>query len=176
MKPSILFKLVLSAIVFCTLIASSKAQTCGSCTENITGRDTLSYTVTTGQTFCIDTMGIFEGVITVSGGNVCNRGLFNPKTIVVSSGTINNYSNMIINSSFTLTTGATLFSDNSTLLTFRGDITISGGTVTNNGIANVKGNIAFNSGTFSNSSIINCRLLSGANVASITNSGIINKD
>ena len=175
MKSSILHKFILLAL-FLMSISAVNAQSCGNCTVNITDYNTLSYTVNTGQTFCVDTTGIFEGVITLNGGTVCNKGTFNPNTITFNSGTINNYANMMLDNNFTLNTGAILLSDSSAVTTFRGDFTINGGSFTNNGISNIKNNITFSSGTFSNSAVVNCKLLSGANLAAITDTGIINKN
>jgi hypothetical protein len=161
-------------VLFYFVSADIYSQACSNCTVNITTLDTSVYVVSSGQTLCIDSTGQFEGTITLSGGTICNRGAFHPKSFTISSGTLNNYSHCIIASNFIIGSGFTMANGAKSITTIRGNLTISGGSFTNAGINNVKGNITFSSGTFTNSAIVNCKVLSGAGVAN--NSGIINQD
>ncbi len=158
------------------LLARYNAQTCSSCTVNITAYDTLTYVVSAGQTFCIDSLGEFAGTVTLNGGTICNKGTFNPKTFIISTGTINNHAIMIFNGTTTLAPSCMLVTGLKSITNLKADLVISGGSLDNSGIINVRNSINYTAGTFTNSAIVNCDTLSGASLSSITNSGIINKD
>jgi len=170
-KPSLI------AWLFCLLMSlqveRTKAQ-CTVCTTHIIGIDTLSYTVTTGQTLCIDSIGVLNGNIVLSGGTICNKGVFNPASLTLTSGTIYNYGNAQINSNSTLGSSLTWNNYGGSILNLSGTMTVSGGTVSNDGIMNVETTLDFSSGTFSNQNIINCSTLTGS--GTIVNTGIINSN
>lgn len=150
----------------------SKAQICGTCTVNITGYDTLVYSLNTGQTFCIDTTGHFAGTIIINGGTVCNKGFFNPGTITFNSGTIDNYGNTSIVSSLTLSNNKIINNKPDAVTNLTGALTLSGGSFTNNGIINISQNVTNTSGTLNNTGILNCIQITGSNT--LTNTGVIN--
>jgi hypothetical protein len=149
------------------------SQTCGTCSINIVGLDSSAYTISSGQTICIDTTGNFVGTITLEGGTVCNKGLFNAKILTFNSGTIDNYGNMSF-SAVTLSANRYINNKADAISNISGTLIISGGNFTNNGIANVTQNITNNSGTLNNTGILNCIQITGSNT--ITNSGVINSN
>jgi hypothetical protein len=149
-----------------------KGQSCGTCSINITGLDSSSYTLSGGQTLCIDSTGVFKGLITVNGGTICNNGVFLPKVLTFNSGLINNNSTATIKSATSLGNGQTINNQPGAILGVSGNLSLSGGILNNDGILNISGNINNSSGSFSNSSIINCILLTGTNTMS--NTGVIN--
>jgi adhesin HecA-like repeat protein len=153
-----------------------KAQSCGSCSLNITGYDTLVYVINSGQILCIDSTGQFDGSITLNGGTLCNKGIFNPKTFSLSSGTLTNYAIARFNGSVALNVGLVFNNNSPAAATIEGSLTISGGSLNNSGVVNIQTNLLFSSGTLNNSALVNCHVLSGAAVAAIINTGVINKD
>lgn len=169
------FKLLLLLLLM-SRITFVSAQSCGSCTVTLSGYDTLAYTVTSGQIFCIDSTGQFEGTLTLSGGTVCNKGIFHPKSLSVITGTINNYSCLRLDADLSLGPGLHLINGSRSTADFLGSLSISGGELNNGGIASIDEDIIFSSGVFVNSAIINCKTLSGAGIATVSNSGIISKD
>ena len=175
MRLNTFSNLLLGIIVYFGF-SSLRAQTCGTCTFIISDYNNSSYTISTGQLLCLDSSAVFEGTITLSGGTICNKGAFTPAIFVATSGTLNNYSAVGIESSFTLTNDLALINTTESITTVNGDLIINGGSINNSGIVNIKNNITFNSGTFINSAIVNCKLLSGTNLANINDTGIINKD
>ena len=168
-------KLTMKKIFFLSLFAffaiNAKSQ-CTTCTINITGIDTVSYTVLTGQTLCIDTTGLITGTVILNGGTICNKGVFKPSSFTYTSGSINNQGNMTINSDITMTTGSSLDNSITGIIALMGNITLSGTTINNIGILNISQNIQFNSGTFINDNIINVNLINGS--GTINNTGTIN--
>lgn len=169
MKSSMKFFTVLFSLFIFTQI---KAQTCGTCSININSLDSASYTVNSGETLCVDTAGNFIGTITLNGGTVCNKGIFNPHTIQFNTGTISNYGNTSLKTSVTVTTNAVLSNNADAVMNINGVVTMSGGTLNNSGIINVDQNIQNTSGTITNTSIINCTQISGS--GSLNNTGKIN--
>lgn len=151
-----------------------KAQTCGTCSVNITSFDTLAYTINVGQTFCVDTTGNFSGTIILNGGTVCNKGFFNPSSITFNSGTIANYGNTSVALSISIGNNKTIINNADAIFNITGGITMSGGNFTNNGITNISQNITNTSGTINNTGILNCVQLTGSNA--ITNTGVINSN
>jgi hypothetical protein len=160
--------------MLCALFSlfNGKAQSCGTCSINITSLDSTDYTVNSGQTFCIDTSGNFVGTLTLNGGTICNKGLFNPKTITLTSGSVTNYGNTSLNTSVTLGSGIQVTNNSDALMNINGNVTNSGGALTNSGIINVGQNIQNNSGSITNNSIINCYQITGS--GTLTNNGKIN--
>ena len=67
MKLSIYFTAVL--VLFALFKVS--AQSCTGCSTSISGNDTLTYNVVSGQVLCITGGGNFLGNITINGGTVC---------------------------------------------------------------------------------------------------------
>jgi hypothetical protein len=169
MKPSIYFTAVL---VLFTLFKVS-AQNCTGCTTSISGNDTLSYNVGSGQVLCITGGGNFLGNITVNGGTVCVAGNFNPKSITFTSGVINNNGNVSIASSVTLPSGFAINNNAGAILNVSADLNLNAGTLSNDGIVNVVNAIS-NSGTITNSNIINCVQISGS--GTLNDTGIINSN
>lgn len=150
-----------------------KSQNCGTCTYSFNDSDTSTVVVATGETLCIDSMAIFNGKVTMNGGTLCVRGIFNPSSFVFNSGTITNYGNMTLNTnSISFGSGSVLANKADAMLNIRGSITLTGATFSNEGIINVDQTINATSGTLSNNSLINCAILSGA--SNITNQGTIN--
>jgi len=166
---------LISVLLFCVSQFTLKSQSCGNCTVNVTGLDTLSYTITTGQTFCVDTSGIFSGSISLNGGTVCNKGVFSPKLFAASTGTVRNQMVMTLESSFSIGSAFYLKNEAHAIATIVGTLTVSGGTLNNAGITNVQNGLVVSSGTTINTAIINCWSLTGTGLNSISNSGIINK-
>jgi len=163
--------LFLFNLLFVTIQANS--QTCGMCSVSITSADTLNYTVNTGQTFCVAKNGNYTGIIILNGGTICVSGYFNPKTININSGTLNNYGTISINTSITLGSGLHLNNNAGAILNINGSITLNASTLTNGGIVNIEQTLS-NSGTVTNSSIINCNTLSG--IGTLNDTGIINSN
>lgn len=161
----------LSLFVF---IAISVKSQCTTCTVNVTGTDTTSYTVLSGQTLCIDTSGAFTGIVILNGGTVCNNGIFKPATFTYTSGSINNQGNMTINSDLSLVNGSSLTNSINGIVALSGNIILNGTTINNIGIMNISQNIQFNSGTFNNENIINVNNVTGSGV--INNTGILNSN
>lgn len=149
-----------------------KSQSCESCSITVNSLDSTVYTLNVGQTLCIDTTGIFIGTINLNGGVICNKGIFNPMVISIISGEINNYSNVSIKSGITISETLILNNKPDAIMNILGNLTIGGGTISNNGIINVDQNIQYNSGVFINSNVINCAQLTGS--GTVNNSGIIN--
>ena len=163
---------ILFVVLLAFLYVKSNAQTCGTCSTNITSLDSTSYTVNTGETFCVDTTGNFVGTITLNGGTICNKGLFNPKSLIFTSGTINNNANTSLKSAISVGANSQLNNNPDAIMNIAGSLTVGGGTVSNNGIINVDQNIQNTSGSLTNSSIINCTQISGS--GTLNNTGKIN--
>lgn len=156
-------------------LKSMDAQSCGSCSMTISGQNVNSYTVATGNIFCIDSTGIFMGSITLNGGTICNKGTFKPQTFVFNSGVITNYSRFVLNTSLTLDDSSkVILCERKAFLRISNSLNLSGGSFTNKGICNVATSIVYASGSFLNAGIVNCRTITGQ--TGILNSGIINKD
>lgn len=136
---------------------------CSNCSTIINDIDTNTYIVNLGQTLCIDSISTFAGNITLNGGVVCNKGLFKPSSLVITSGQLINFSNISIegynldlNSSTTLTC-----IDGSVLNITSGHLRLLGGTLINSSVISVIGNIQNTSGTLNNYGQINCNQLNG---------------
>ncbi len=161
----------LTAMLF-IFFNNGKGQSCGTCSINITSLDSSSYTVNSGVTFCVDTTGNFVGTIVLNGGTLCNKGLFKPKTITLTSGILSNYGNSSLNSSITIGSSIQVSNSEDAIININGTLTNSGGSITNDGIMNVDQNIQNNSGTIINNSVINCTQITGS--GTLTNTGKIN--
>lgn len=168
-------KLILITLTFCLFPESSSAQTCSGCTYSITQRDTNSYTINTGQTFCIDSAGKFSGNIVINGGTICNRGLFIPKTISFQTGTIDNFAAVVFNENISLGSACVFNNNAKSASRFKKSLIIVGALITNQGIITVGEQISITSGSVVNSGITNCRGVSGTSTL-ITNTGILNKN
>lgn len=167
-------KLILLLFFVIAIGTQLKSQTtCSSCSVNITSADTLNYTVGSGQTFCISKNGNYTGNIILNGGTICVSGFFNPKTITVNAGTLNNYGTVSINTSITLGSGLTLTNNSGAIVNINGSINLNAATLTNNGIVNIDQTLS-NAGTITNTSIINCAILSGS--GTLNDTGIINSN
>jgi len=166
-------KLILIAII-AMFGFKLNAQSCGTCTINITGYDTLAYTVNVGQTICIDTTGNFQGKITLNGGTVCNKGLCLPSQFNFNSGTFSNYGNATILEAVTLGANKTVHNQLGATLNLGSTLILNGGSLTNNGITNVGSSFTNSSGSVTNTGILNCTSLNGNNT--INNSGVINSN
>lgn len=151
---------------------NAKAQTCGTCSINITSLDSSNYTVNTGQILCVDTTGNFVGTITLNGGTICNKGIFNPQAITFTSGSVSNYGNTSLNGSVTLGSAGQITNNSDAIMNINGGLTNGGGTLTNDGIINVSQTIQNTSGVITNNSIINCVQISGG--GTLNNNGKIN--
>lgn len=147
---------------------------CTICTTTILGIDSNTYTVTIGQTFCVDSTGIFNGTVILNGGTICNRGSFKPSSVTFTSGTFYNYGSAAIITNTTFGSSISWTNYGGSILNLDGSLTVSGGTMSNDGILNVDSTLTFSSGTFSNSKIINCTSLTGS--GTISNTGTINSD
>jgi hypothetical protein len=166
-------KIFLLSALSLLLNLNLKSQNCGTCTYSFNDSDTSTVVVAAGQTLCIDSMAIFIGKVTMNGGTLCVKGIFNPNTFVFNSGTVTNYGNMTLNpASLTFGSGTTLSNKADAMLNIKGNLILSGTTFSNLGIINVGQNINATSGTLSNNSIINCTTLTGA--TNIANQGTIN--
>ncbi len=105
--------LFLSAFAFIILHINLKGQ-CTSCTTTITGLDATNHIISAGQTFCISSTGICTGLITVSGGTLCNQGHIGSSNVWVTGatsvfnnlGTINS-SNILVDNGASFTNGGT---------------------------------------------------------------------
>ena len=163
---------LLIVVLFFTSTANS--QSCGTCSINITGFDTLAYTVNAGQTFCVDTTGNFQGKLTLNGGSVCNKGLFSPTQMTLTAGALNNYGNCSFPIAATLNSGLTVTNNSGSILNINGNLGMSGGSFNNSGITNISSSLTNTSGTLTNAGILNCTTLSGSNT--VTNTGVINSN
>jgi Secretion system C-terminal sorting domain len=96
------------------ILSNSIFAQCSSCTTSITGIDNNNYIITSGQTFCITSSGTCTGLITVSGGTLCNQGTITSSNIwVATSGSVfNNYGT--INTSNVLVSNGAAFNNNGT--------------------------------------------------------------
>lgn len=164
--------LLLTAFVFITLL--NKAQTCATCSINVSGYDTTNYTINSGQTLCIDTTGNFSGNITLNGGSICNKGIFSPAVINFTNGMIDNYGSSNLPGPLILSNNLVYNNKQDAITNITGSITVNGGVLTNFGILNVSQGFTNNSGTINNGGILNCLQLSGTNT--ISNNGVINSN
>jgi hypothetical protein len=169
MKPLLIFLMFMLFLFNRTI-----AQSCGTCSVSINSLDSANYTVNTGETFCVDSTGNFVGSITLNGGSICNKGLFAPKSLIFSNGTITNYGNASIKSSLTFGSSSQLDNNGGGIINISGNLTISGGSIANDGIVNIDQAIQNTSGSLQNSNIINCTQISGS--GTLNNTGVINSN
>lgn len=162
---------IMIAILMVVGLVRMNAQSCASCNENVTDYNAGSYTITTGQTFCVDSTGNFEGNLVLNGGTLCVKGVFKAKIFSFTSGTILNSGNFS-SGALTLGSGKNLQNISGGVINFTGNVTLSGGQITNDGILNVRQTLTNTSGTFTNAGILNCGQLSGSNT--INNTGVLN--
>jgi len=147
-----------------------KSQSCSVCNFNSSQNDTSNYTVQVGEVLCIDSLSTFLGSVTLNGGTICNAGFLNPKQLVLNSGSILNSGNITLNTSLMISSGLSITISESSVINVAGTLTISGGSITNNGFINVSDVIQNNAGTITNQNVINCLHLIGNPIAT----GIVN--
>jgi phage baseplate assembly protein gpV len=176
MKAGIRFKLLFSTVCF-FILYDANAQICSTCSVTISGSDTSAYTVNTGETLCLDSLAEFTGSITLNGGVICNKGIFNPFVMTATTGTIHNQCIVTVrDSAYSFNSGVVLVNTESGYIFVDGDCTLNGASILNSGILRSRKSIIFNSGQITNTAILNCKALSGASISTIINSGIINID
>ena len=170
MKP-LHFLIVLMSLQFSSILSNAQ---CGTCTINITANSSISYTLTPGQTLCINPGITYTGDVTMSGGTLCNRGNYPSGNINVwqQGGTVYNSGTMTKNN---LSTANNLNFYNTGTLQVYGDLNISSGSGfynNTNGVLNVTGSINNNS-IFNNAAAVDIRGAYNANSSSTlnTNSG-----
>ena len=84
-----IFLLVAFAFLF---ISKNITAQCTSCNIIISGMDAANHIIVPGDTFCITSTGTCTGLLTVSGGMLCNQGHINSSKVFVSNGgTFANY-------------------------------------------------------------------------------------
>jgi hypothetical protein len=166
---------LIALFIFSFLIGFNniQAQSCNSCTNIINQTDTSTYTINAGQTFCIDTLGVFSGNLILNGGSICNKGIFKPKTFTISSGNFTNYGNVTLKSNFLFPTNFLMNNNFGAVLNALGSIQVNGASLTNDGLINCNLNIEATSGTITNTNLINCNFLN-APVGVVNNTGTIN--
>jgi len=158
-------------IIFLFLIGLLKAQDCNTCNIHVNDSDFSTYTVSTGQTLCIDSAGSVFGKIVLSGGLICNKGFLNPSEISILSGTIINSGNITLSSSLITSSGTSITVLESSVINVAGEFINNGSSITNLGFINISGSISNNGGSFINNNVINCSHVSSG---SITNNSVIN--
>lgn len=148
-----------------------KAQDCNTCNIHVNNSDFSTYTISTGQTLCIDSTGSVFGKIVLSGGFICNKGFLNPSEISILSGTIINGGNITLSSSLITSSSTSITVLESSVINIAGEFISNGSSITNLGFINISGSISNNGGSFINNSVINCsHIVSGA----VTNNAVIN--
>lgn len=159
-------------ILFCFLLINLlKAQNCTTCNININNSETASYTVTQGQTLCIDSTGSFLGKLVMDGGTLCNKGFFNPTELIVLSGAVINHANITLGNSLTLPSNSSLSILEGSVINIAGEFINNGSSITNLGFINVSGNISNNSGTFTNDNVVSCSQII---IGTIINNAVVN--
>ena len=164
-------------LVFLSLLSFySKSQTCTSCTLHINTQDTSSYTIGSGQTLCLDSGAVISGNITLSGGTLCIKGIFNPASFTNNGGTIiiNSYGVVILKNDVVI--GAQQITVNKRgVLNVLGKLTLgnSQSNISSEGSLNISGNIVLNAGTINNSGALNYNHLE-SNGGSISGDGANN--
>jgi hypothetical protein len=161
----------------------SKGQSCQPCTAKMPGNDSLTYhifhtdtatyTLSAGQTFCIYNSGTFKGTLINNGGTICNKGRFFPKSVTFNSGQLYNHKVSRICQPLSLSNSCSVINQATSILNITGTLTLSGGTLNNEGIINTH-TIQNNSGNFHNKAIVNCNLLQGSNTIQHYQVGIVN--
>jgi hypothetical protein len=148
-----------------------KSQSCIGCTFNVTNSDTSSVVLGPGETLCIDSTGIFAGKITLSGGAVCNNGVFSPGSLIFNSGTLTNNGNVSLLSNLTLTSSTTINNTLGSVTNLKTLVLNTGSSITNNGVLNISQSLQ-NNGSIVNNCVVNCPLITGS--GSLLNNAIIN--
>ncbi len=170
------FNCIKRLLILLSLVTSSLAKgqfTCSLCSMNTALNDTLvikvnvtdttTYTISTGETLCIYKTGTCRGSIVLNGGTICNNGKLIPKSFVFNSGVIINNKMMKVNSNFYLSSSTSCINSPGSVFNINGSLSITGGSLVNEGIINTSGNINNNSGVLDNKTIINCSSLLGSN-------------
>lgn len=169
-------------LILLVCVSVSNAQTCTHCQSRvhdtlvyrISSTDTATYVLSAGRTLCIYDSGMFKGRVVINGGTICNSGEFFPKSILFNSGSIINNKTAKIWMNLTLGSGSVFINNSGSTLDIGINLTISGGTLNNEGLINAGGRIHNNSGLVHNKSIINCASLTGINTIMNYTTGIVN--
>jgi hypothetical protein len=162
--------------LFSFLMLNVTAQTtCATCTITVSGEDSATYTIQTGETFCIAEGAVFTGTLTLNGGTLCNAGVFAPAQATLTSGTIFNFGVSNLKTSLQLHTALAVTNSETGVINTNGGVSIASNSATliNEGVLNASGTFAYSSGTCTNTGVINCtQVLNGA---AITGTGTINQ-
>ncbi len=153
----------------------SQCENSSGATFIVTGYDTSNYSIETGQVLYVEPDGIVSGKITMAGGTVCIKGLFNPTVFNAASGTIYNDNSIILPGSISFPAALSLTNTLNGKLDVSGGMTLSGGSFINNGKTNISGFLVRTSGSLNNSSIINAKELHN-NGGSYNNTGTVNSN
>jgi hypothetical protein len=164
---------------------SLQAQTC-SCTQHVSVSNATNYTVTAGQTLCIDSGAVASGKITIKGGNLCISGSVLGAINDGTTSTIYSYANggsITINKNGGLQCSGNfnmgklkLTVNDKGVFNVLGDLTLSGSgsSVSNKGVINVLGKIIMKSGSvLDNKWIMNSGVVENSGVT-VTGGGKLN--
>ncbi len=142
---------------------TSRAQICNACNVLISESSSGSYTVNAGETFCVDSVGNFDGSVVLNGGSICNKGIFKPVSIILINGSIQNFGLFTFSSGQVFSTNLVFTNDGEGIVNFVNSLEINGGSLLNAGVCNIKLNLLNTSGTITNTGILNCDQLVGSN-------------
>lgn len=148
-------------VFFAALAGTLFAQTCSNCTWHITGNDTSSYTIGTGQTLCVDTSGIVTGTIILQGGTICNNGTVSVSGITLSSGMVVNKKKFITSQDLSINNGVIIQNEGSSaIIKVNGTLSSYSINFMNGYGANIdiSGNVYLHSGTIINLGYLKCHL------------------
>lgn len=148
------------------------------CTYTITGPDSGTYTVNTGQKICLDTNADFTGIIDLQGGEV-NNCATNAQTFsfdVAAFGTLDNYGIIDYPTNHTFVNGLTV--NNYLTLNFSGNLTVqTGSTIFNNfGTTTILGGLLNQSQVNNSGTLTITGDISENTSAVLSNSGAITTD
>ncbi|MFN8711621.1 MAG: hypothetical protein ACK5Z2_02130 [Bacteroidota bacterium] len=171
MRHKQLFQFAAFIMLFIFSGIAAKAQ-CPACatsgnTWTVSGTSTTNYTVGAGQKLYIAPGGTYSGTITLSGGTVCNAGIFTPAGFTYTSGTLNNNGTVTLSASLVFNAG-TINNCSSARFTVGGtnqNFTIKG-TLNNYGFIQVSGGILQQGTTHNRGSMLS---LNFSNTGSLTN-------
>jgi hypothetical protein len=164
----------LLVLVCFSLLKLSAQTTCTPCTTTISGEDSATYTVQTGETFCIAEGAVFTGTLILNGGTLCNMGVFAPAQMTLTSGSFFNAGVCNLKTSIQLNTTLAVTNSETGVINTNGALSIASTTATlvNDGVVNASGTFSYSSGTCTNNGVINCTQV--INGAAITGTGTIN--
>jgi hypothetical protein len=160
----ILLRASFLVLCFLTVHVNARAQ-CIPCessgnTYTINAASSASYTLTTGQSLYISPSGVYTGTLVLSGGSVCNAGVFSPNNFTFTDGTLTNTATATIANALTFAEG-TLNNCGEGKITFAGlsNTTVLKGTVNNWGLMIFEGHVD-KSGILNNEGKFSCHNLS----------------